>query len=254
MDLNGKYVIITGASSGIGKALVSYLLKEGAFVLGVSRTIEKTMDITHARLWVKNMDLSKKETIDQLFEYGQKCFGTIDVFVANAGFADYGSFAGTDYKTTETLLKVNTSHIMYSAQKMMDIYGDKPYNFVVTLSAIAELPMPGFALYGASKAALDNYFSAVRLEEKKTKHVYQRVYPVATKTKFFDRADAKYLPWPVHSAEHVAKKITKGIKNNKKKIYPSFMYKWGKRLAPWFFLIYLRNLRKKFEQYNENDR
>ncbi len=249
MNLNGKYVVVTGASSGIGKALVANLLKEGAFVLGISRTIEKTMDITHARLWVKNLDLSKKTAIDELFEYAENCFGTIDVFVANAGYANYGPHASIDYQAMKDLLKVNTSGVMYSAKKMQEVYGEKPFNFVVTLSAIAELPMPGYALYGASKAALDNYFSAIRLEEKKTNHTYQRVYPVATRTDFFDRADAKYLPWPVQSPEHVAKKITTGILKNKKKIYPSFLYKWGKRLAPWFFKIYLMNQRKKFEQH-----
>ena len=152
----------------------------------------------------------------------------------------------------DNLLDLNTTGIMYTAKKMRDVYGGKPYNFVVTLSAIAELPMPGYALYGASKAALDNYFSALRLEEKKTKHVYQRIYPVATKTSFFKRADAKYMPWPVQNPEHVAKSIVKGIKKNRKKIYPSFLYKWGKRLAPLFFNIYLRNQRKKFEAYEKN--
>ncbi|MGM0435785.1 MAG: SDR family NAD(P)-dependent oxidoreductase [Bacillota bacterium] len=252
MDLNGKYAVVTGASSGIGKALVGHLLKEGAFVLGISRSIEKTMDITHARLWVKNMDLSKKETIDMLFEYAKNCFGTIDVFIANAGYARYGAHDDIDYETMENLLELNTTGIMYTAKKMQEVYGDKPYNFMVTLSAIAELPMPGYALYGASKAALDNYFSAVRLEEKKTGHVYQRVYPVATRTDFFNRADAKYMPWPVQNPEHVAKKIVKGIRKDKKKIYPSFLYKWGKRITPWFFKIYLRNQRKKFEAHETN--
>jgi len=252
MDLNGKYVVVTGASSGIGKALVKQLLKEGAFVLGISRSIESTMDITHARLWVKNMDLSLKESIDQLFDYARNCFGTIDLFVANAGYARYGGHETIDFKEMDTLLNLNTKGIMHTAKKMREVYGDKPYNFLVTLSAIAELPMPGYALYGASKAALDNYFSAVALEEKKTSHIYQRVYPVATRTDFFNRADAKYTPWPVQNADHVAKKIVKGIRKDKRKIYPSALYKWGKRLAPWFFKIYLRKQRNKFEAHKQS--
>ncbi|MFW6298789.1 MAG: SDR family NAD(P)-dependent oxidoreductase [Bacillota bacterium] len=245
MRLDGKYVVLTGASSGIGRALVPYLLKEGAFVLAVSRSIEETMDITHARLWLKNIDLKNKKDIDALFEHAMECFGRIDVFIANAGFTYYEPFEALTYQKVQSILETNVSSVFYSAMRMKSINETRPFNFMVTSSAIARLPMPGFALYGATKAAVDNFIQAANLERVRKDHTFQVVFPVATNTPFFKKADAQ-RPWPVQAPEKVARKMIKGLKRNKKAIHPFPLFKWVNRVCPFCFKPYLHKERKKF--------
>ncbi|MFW5894788.1 MAG: SDR family NAD(P)-dependent oxidoreductase [Bacillota bacterium] len=245
MRLDGKYVVLTGASSGIGRALVPYLLKEGAFVLAVSRSIEETLDITHARLWLKNIDVKSKKDIDTLFEYALESFGSVDVFIANAGFTYYEPFEALTYHKVQSIMETNAISVFYSAMRMQTINETRPFNFMVTSSAIARLPMPGFALYGATKAAVDNFIKAANLEKVRKDHVFQAVFPVATHTQFFNKANA-HRPWPVQTPEKVARKMIKGLKRNKKAIHPLPLFKWMKRLCPFCFKPYLYNERRKF--------
>lgn len=251
MHLNGKYVVLTGASSGIGRALVPFLLKEGAFVLAVSRSIEDSMDITHARLWLKNMDIKDKTGIDALFDHAIECFGTIDVFIANAGFAYYEPFEAMNHNKAETIMATNATSVFYSAKRMKDLNHDRPFNFMATSSAIGRLPMPGYALYGATKAAVDNFMRAANLESTRKDQVYQTVFPVATDTDFFDKANAKTRPWPVQSPEKVARKMVKGIMKNKKEVHPFGLFKWTNRLCPLFFKPYLRKQRSNFLKHGK---
>ena len=253
MRLNGKYVVLTGASSGIGRALVPYLLKEGAFVLAVSRTIEDSMDITHARLWLKNIDIKDQSGVDTLFEHALECFGTIDVFIANAGFAYYEPLESMDYEKAQAIMATNAVSVFYSAKRMKDLNRDRPFNFMVTSSAIGRLPMPGYALYGATKAAVDNFIRAAHLERERKDHTFQAVYPVATDTKFFKKASAETKPWPVQTPDKVARKMLKGLKKNKKEIHPFKIFKWANRLCPFCFKPYLLKQRASFFKHEKSD-
>ncbi len=246
MQLDGKYVVLTGASSGIGRALVPFLLKEGAFVLAVSRKIENTMDITHARLWLKNVDLSGKKGVDELFDHALDCFGKVDVFIANAGFAYYEPFEEADYDKAETIVSINAVSVFYSAKRMKDLNHDRAFNFMVTSSAIARLPMPGYALYGATKSAVDTFVKTANQEKLRKDQVYQAVFPVATDTAFFAKANADKKPWPVQKPEKVAQKILGGLKKNKKEIHPFGLFKWTHKLCPLFFIPYLKKQKKNF--------
>ncbi len=246
MDLKDKRIVLTGGSSGIGLALLKRLLDEGAHVFAVSRTIE-TLDYKHPNLIVKNISLSNYEAIDTLFDEAHRVFEQIDIFIANAGFAYYERLKVPDIKHIESLLFLNTHAVIYSAIKMKSHYQERPFRFVATLSAMSYVSMPGYALYGASKAALRGFFDAYQLELSANQMIHT-VYPVATKTEFFDRASSEHMPWPVQSSDHVAKTIVSGIKRHKAKIYPSKLFMIGIRYFPWAFKFYIKAETKRFNQ------
>ncbi len=244
MKLEGKYCIVTGGSSGIGYDLVKQLLDQGVHVLAVSRRAEK-MAIEHECLIKKNFDLSTKTAIDEMFDYAMEAFGQIDLFIANAGFAYYEILDYSDWRHIEDIFRLNTLGVIYSATKMKERFKDSPFNFMVTASAVSFLSMPGHALYSSTKAAIRGFMDAMQLESQKH-HVFQTVFPVAVKTPFFVRAKQEHLPWPVQSSEHVAKTMIKGIKKDKKRIYPFKLFKYSYLLLPWFFVIYVKIQTKKF--------
>lgn len=246
MDLKEKRVILTGASTGIGLALLKLLLNEGAYVLAVSRSIE-SIDLKHQKLFVKNLDLTEYDAVDMLFDYAFETLGNIDIFIANAGFSYFERIKESDRSHIDAIMKLNVHSVIYSAIKMKTLYHNQPFRFVATLSAMSFVSLPGYALYSATKAGLRGFFDAFSLELKPNQMI-QTVFPVATKTEFFNRSQSEHMPWPVQTSEHVAKAMIKGIKKNQKRIYPSKIFKLGIRYFPWFFKFYVQMELSRFNQ------
>lgn len=220
MKLNNKNIILTGASSGIGAELCK-LLCEGNKVFAVARNISKIPE--HPNIISYSCDVSRQENLDSLFTEALKHFDSIDVFIANAGYAYFGEYDKAEWEQMSGIFNTNVFSAIYSLQKMREISGDKAFNFAITASGMSYLAMPGYALYSATKFALKGFTDALRFELKKGQ-VINMVYPIATLTSFFDVAGAKELPWPRQEASVVAKKIIKGISKNKKHIFPSALF------------------------------
>lgn len=246
MKLENKIVLVTGASSGIGLDLVKALLKENMDVVAISRRIEE-INLNHKRLTKKNFDLSKQSQIDAMFQFVFAQYNRLDLFIANAGFSYYEYASGSDWKHIEDIFRVNTLSVLYSATQLKAHMKDAPFNFVATASAASFLSMPGHALYSATKAALRGFMDGYRLELPKHQKL-QTVFPVATKTNFFNKANQSNKPWPVQTSEHVAKVMIKGIKKDKKNIYPSKLFKYGFKLTPWFFALYMKRQTRLFHR------
>lgn len=241
MTLENKKIVITGASSGIGLETLKLLLKEKATVLAASRSMTK-IEIKSDNLIKVDLDLSKPEAVDKLFDIAIEKLGDIDIFIANAGFTYYERLNGFDEEKVNAIFNLNVNQTIHAATKLKQYKKDQPFQFLATLSATSFVSLPGYALYSSTKAALRGFLDGYRFEMEKNQ-ILQAVYPVATNTNFFDRANQTHKPWPVQSSSHVAKVILKGIKKKKKHIHPSFIFKYGYMLAPWFFKIY--NIREK---------
>ncbi len=251
MDLNGKNIIITGASSGIGKGLTQALLQNKANVYAVSRSIESTA-LNHPNLIKKNLDVSKVNEIDALFNDALAKMGSIDMFIANAGFAYYEKLTSLTADHIDTIFNLNTRSVIYSAVKLKEINHDKPFRFIATLSAVSYVSMPGHALYSATKAALRGFFDGFECELTQNDQLVQTIYPVATKTDFFNVANQSRKPWPVQSVDKVVKTTIKGIKNGKRKIYPSKLFRYSFLLTPWFYKLYVKRETKAFHRLMNN--
>ena len=130
---------------------------------------------------------------------------------------------------------------MYSYQKCYQYLNGREGHFAITLSAIGKMAMPGYALYAASKFALQGFQEAVRLEKQKN-ITLTCLYPVATNTEFFkENADPKYKkPFPMQQPQLVAKAMVKGISKKKKYVYPCKMFLLSQSLIKFF--PFIRNI------------
>lgn len=197
MKLEGKRIVVTGASSGIGLALARRLLHAGAKVVGVSRSpddIESALG--HLGVMAVKCDVSKPDEIDDMLQKAEELLGGIDIFVSNAGIGYYGLIGPPDWAKNENIFEVNVLSHIYILQKLTQ-ERTEPLIFMVTISALGKMVLPGFTMYDATKFALDGFVRSYRME--KPKHIkIMPVYPVATlKTGFFRKAGGTDTPMPL---------------------------------------------------------
>jgi short-subunit dehydrogenase len=237
MQISNKNIILTGAASGIGRALLNLLVDfDNVQILAVDRQIGVNNDKTH---WFR-ADLSQKQEVDKVFAEATRLFGSIDICIANAGFAYYETIQSTDYEHIEQIFRVNTLTPIYMLEKMKELNPNRESLTVMTASAMAKLGIPGYALYGATKAALDRFADAYWYENQEYCRL-MLIYPIATKTNFFktsvnQKSKLPVTPFPSHTPEFVAKCIINGILKDKKQVFPSLLNSIT-RLPQWLYEV-----------------
>lgn len=175
MSLKQKTVIITGASSGIGKACAEEFAKQGAnLVLGARQYValcEITQDLEQ-RYGIKAVavrcDVSKENECEQLIKQAFLTFNRIDVLVNNAGISMRALFRDLDLLVIRNLMDVNFWGAVYCTKYALP-HLLKNKGSVVGVSSIAGYcGLPGRTGYSASKFALNGFLEALRVENLKT--------------------------------------------------------------------------------------
>lgn len=248
MQIEGKRIVLTGASSGIGRELLTLLSAyEGVKIVAVARRIDSIPKVNGV-IFPFSADLSNKEGVDSLFAYTESLFGEVDIFIANAGYAYLEKINSADWEHNEDIFNLNVFSPIYSLQKLTadDVLTEKA--FVCTISGAAMASLPGYSLYCSTKAALHQFIETYRYEKPENLQI-TAVYPVATRTDFFDKASGEEqtpLPFPQQSAETVAKSIVRGIERGKKRVLPSILFRMAYPIGRAFpCLMKLYSLREK---------
>lgn len=175
MDFKNKVVIITGASSGIGKACAEEFAKRGAnLVLGARQYVtlcEITADL-EARYGIRaiavQVDVSKEEECEVLVKQALVTFSKIDILVNNAGLSMRALFNDLDLSVLKNLMDVNFWGTVYCTKYALpEIL--KTQGSVIGISSIAGYRgLPGRTGYSASKFAMNGFMESLRTELLKT--------------------------------------------------------------------------------------
>lgn len=228
-----KRVVITGASSGIGKEVLDKLSDpaKNNKILAASRTIEKLSGYGE-NVTLFNCDISTKEGVDLLMEKAEAVLGKIDILIANAGAPYYEKFDYVNWDRIQSIFNLNTISPIYTYTKYLKHLDGREGHMVFTISAMGEMAIPGYALYAATKFAMKGFQEAIRLEAPKNLKL-TAVYPVSTKTNFFNVGTGNIdvgTPFPIQKAEVVADRMISGIHKAKKHIYPCRVFQPSKLL------------------------
>jgi short-subunit dehydrogenase len=224
MELKGKRIVITGASAGIGLALSKRLIKSGARVVCVARN-EKAMKKQFGnKSIIIPCDISDSIQLDAMFKKVENLLGGIDIFIANAGFAYYGTTGEPDWEKDKKIFLTNVVSPIYCLQRLSK-GRIEPLIYMVTISGLGKMVLPGFALYNSTKFALDAFIRTYRMEKPKNIKVIP-VYPVAVNNKFFIKAGGADtpVPYPRQSAEFVAWCMEVGLKVGARSVYTSIIF------------------------------
>lgn len=233
MELKNKRIVVTGAASGIGKETVLQMLKHENVKILACDLNEKNV-ISHPNVIPYKCDVSKPESIDKLMKDADKKLGGIDIFFANAGFAYYEVIQEPSWERIDRIFRTNVFSPFYTVITLNRKRKD-PCLFIVTASAMSHLPLPGYALYSSTKAAVRSFLDAYQCELKPGNRT-MIVYPIATRTKFFDSAGKQVpVPFPSQTPETVARQIVKGILNDRMEVFPSFLFRFIQFLDRFLF-------------------
>lgn len=245
--IEGLRVLITGASSGIGRALAMELARRGAAVLIGARREERLRALAESiankggRAEIVAGDLTDPEVRKRLIEAARERFGGLDVLVNNAGVGAMGKFEHADPERIRDVMELNFFALVDMTRLALPLllHGTTP--MIVNISSILGLRgTPYSSGYSASKFAVQGFSESLRAELAAHKIDVLVVSPGTTETEFFDSVlEKKGEPaWPSHTpvtAEHVAEATVRAMEKGKHAIIPYFWGKvlvWLNRLSP----------------------
>lgn len=154
--LQGKTVLITGGTTGIGFATAKLFIAEGARVAltgqDAQRVAEAGEALGHGVISIRADAASARDMADVATRLKSE-FGGLDVVFVNAGIARLVAFADVTEAHIDEQLGVNLKGVIYTVQKMLPILR-RPASIILTSSTVAEQGFPGMAVYAATKAAV----------------------------------------------------------------------------------------------------
>ena len=225
MSLDGKVVLVTGASRGIGAAVATAVAAKGARVALVART-ERDLGAVLAKLGgtgaVATADVADPAALAAAVETLEADLGPIDVLVANAGIGAYGPFVDIEPEELERLVRVNVLGTMYAIRTVLPGMIARRRGHVVTIGSIAgRIGSPFEAVYAATKFAGVGLTEALAVEVEPYGIGVSVVNPGPVDSDFgnarghpYDRERPKPVP-----AEDVATAVVKAIEQGRDEQY-----------------------------------
>jgi short-subunit dehydrogenase len=227
LNFNDKWVLITGASSGLGRAIALYMAqKEKAhLVITARRTqhLEQLKKEIHSsgntKVRILSADLSQASEVNNLFN---KAIELADIYavINNAGFTFYGKAGIADLETFEKIIAVNLRALMTLSLRFLAYFEQKGEGAILNITSEAGLlPTPFQTVYSASKHAAQVFSEGLRMENRKSNVVISSFAPGGIATELLaksglDKKHGLHSPFNMN-VEKAAKLAVKAFKKKK---------------------------------------
>jgi short-subunit dehydrogenase len=220
-DLKEKVAVITGASSGIGRATALALAREGVRVVVGARRMDRLEEAVEAiqraggQARALQTDVTKPNEVSRLVGEAVTAFGRLDILVNNAGLGYFGRLESMPPEEARYLFEVNVMGTLYGIQAAVPIMRSQRSGHIITVASVSgKRATPGSGMYAATKFAQVALSESLRLELVDAGIDVSIICPVSTTTEFFEiaaaRSSFKIDPaGPIYSAEQVAELIVR---------------------------------------------
>lgn len=237
MRVQGKVIVVTGAGSGIGEALVYELLEKGAKIAAVDVrkealvALKKRFDAHSNDLSTHICDISDQQVVKKLPKAVISAHGSVDGIINNAGIIQpFVKVAKLEDAAIEKVMKVNFYGTLGMVRAFLPLLQARPEAHITNISSMGGfLPVPGQTVYGASKAAVKLLSEGLYAELAGTNVQVMTVFPGAIATnivknsgvtvpgqKNADTQKQQLKPLP---ADKAARIIVAGIEKNKYQLF-----------------------------------
>lgn len=223
----GTCALVTGASSGIGRALAEALARRGATVGLLARSLRELEALAEAlggRHVVLPCDVGDAQAVRHAVDRFAGEAGGLDLVVANAGITHYRPAAEQPLAEVEQMTTVNWLGTVYTVHAALaHLLRQRGGHIVVVSSGAGLRSFPGAAAYGATKAAQRGYATALRHELAGTGVSVTTVYPGEIATALHDherdRMPAWYRATAARPATSVAARIIAAVERDRREVY-----------------------------------
>ena len=189
--LENKVALITGATSGIGKAAAIDFIKNGARVIITSR-FRDTVDKTVKELGGKTMgivsDAGKMTDIYQLRDTVRNIVPRVDILFVNAGYGKYAPIEDVDEKHFDEQFNVLVKGTLFTIQQVLPLM-KKGGAIILNTSIVTQVGMPSSSIYSACKSAVQSFVKTLASELATKNTRINAVSPGPIKTNYFDRSN-----------------------------------------------------------------
>src|ERR1700742_4729628 len=190
-EIVGQVAVVTGASSGIGAAIVRTLSNAGVSIVMTARRrgrLEELAASLPRPSAILNADISATDTPAKLLALAQERFGRADILVNNAGIIAAGSIDTVDLEALGQMTRVNFDAVVRASYVFARAFKAQGSGAIVNVSSIgAYLISKRLGVYGALKHALEAFTSSLRVELAGTGVKVGTVAPGSTRTEIFER-------------------------------------------------------------------
>lgn len=244
MENENKKILITGASSGLGREIAHQFAQKGNVELilvarrkeALEKVAKKCETFDNVKTRVFSVDIGSQDQVDQLLS----TITDIDILINGAGYGimkDFSEFCDADVVNMFDTNVIGTIQLTTEIAKRMR---ERKNGTIVTIASIAgKIATPKSSVYSATKFALIGYFNALRLELKKDNVHVMTVNPGPAATNFFNIADEdksyqKSLGGKTLTPKLVVGKIIKGIDTKKREVNLPFKLVLAVKISQFF--------------------
>jgi len=257
MNYSGKVVVITGASSGIGKESAKEFAKLHASLVLVSRDRAKLEDIAKelskykTEILICQCDVSQKDQVSKMNKEVLEKFGTIDVLVNNAGFGIYSMIKDTKIEEIESQMATNYFGMVYCTKTFLPkMLENKSGHIVNVASVAASFGIPAMASYCASKFAMLGFSESLYHELRGTGVGITVVSPIMVRTNFFNHDSFGKMPryTMALNANTVAKSVVRASSSPRLEIVVPQIIRiaiWMKQTFPYIVNLIVSGIFRK---------
>jgi hypothetical protein len=228
--------LVTGASSGIGAAIATELASRGYSLILVARREERLRSLATelsaehgADAEIIAADLGQEAERDRLESEVRGRGRTVEVLVNNAGFGQQADFSRSPRERMVEMVRVNVEAVVDLTSRFLGPMVERRRGSVINIASTAAFqPLPGSAVYAASKSFVLSFSEAVRTELRGTGVTVTAVCPGPVKTEFTEVAGVggveERTPGAVWmSAEDIAKQAVDGARHDKRVVVPGVL-------------------------------
>ena len=235
MQLKGARVIVTGASSGIGRAIALEFARRGARVALAARSETALHEVAReirdqgSEAVVIPTDVTIAAQVERMTRETIRALGGIDVLVNNAGVGLNATIADASGSDVEALFRLNVLAAADAIRAVLPIMRAQQSGMIINISSVAgRIVVPRIGYYSASKFALTAIGDALRMEEGHHGIRVMNVFPGTTRSSFGKnrlgaRGSLAHQRVPPVPAENVARRIANAVERNQGSVYVSWI-------------------------------
>lgn len=185
-----KTVLITGASTGIGRATAQVFHQQGWNVVATMRSPEKSPELANLQnVLCLTLDVTQVDTIHAAIDRAISEFGTIDVVVNNAGYALIGAFEACEMADIRGQFETNVFGLMEVTRAILPHFRIRKQGILVNVASVGgRVAFPIYSPYHATKWAIDGFSESLQYELRQFNIKVKIIEPGAIKTDFYGRS------------------------------------------------------------------